>query len=63
MSLAAIGRGLATSAAPRCGAGATPADVVPLLGVYAPADMSSLVRLEWRDGNLTLIDTSNLVSR
>jgi hypothetical protein len=31
---------------------------VPLLGVYAPVDMSALIRLEWRDGKLALLDVS-----
>ena len=60
MSLAAVGRGLAAAAAPQPRPlAATPADLVPLLGLYAPPDMSFLVRLEWRDGHLTMIDTSN----
>ncbi len=59
MSLAAAGRGLVAAAAPQFRTPApTPADLTPLLGVYAPADLSFLVRLEWRDGELTLIDTS-----
>ena len=59
MRIAAIGRGLVKSAAPRLSRPApTPADVVPLLGVYAPVDMSELIRLEWRDGKLALLDTS-----
>jgi CubicO group peptidase (beta-lactamase class C family) len=59
MSLAAVGRGLVTSAAPRLRALVpTPADVLPLLGVYATVDMSALIKLEWRDGKLTLLDVS-----
>ncbi len=34
-----------------------------MLGVYALADMSSLARLEWRDGKLTLIDVSDPADR
>ena len=64
MSLAAAGRGLAAAAAPQPRPpAATPADLVPLLGVYAPPDMSFLVRLEWRDGQLTMIDTSSPARR
>jgi CubicO group peptidase (beta-lactamase class C family) len=59
MSLAATGRGLANSAAPPLRRAApTPADIKPLLGVYAPPDMSALIKLEWRDGELTVIDAS-----
>jgi CubicO group peptidase (beta-lactamase class C family) len=59
MKLAAMGRDLAESAAPQLGTLApTPADVVPLLGVYAPVDMSALITLDWRDGKLTLRDAS-----
>jgi CubicO group peptidase (beta-lactamase class C family) len=59
MSLAAVGRGLAAAAAPQPRPlRPTPADVAPLLGVYAPPDLSFLVKLEWRDGHVTMIDTS-----
>jgi D-alanyl-D-alanine carboxypeptidase len=59
MSLAAAGRDLAEAAAPELRRPArTPSDVTALLGFYAPPDMSYLVRAEWRDGKLTLIDTS-----
>jgi len=59
MSMAAIGRGLAKSAAPPVRVPApTPADVASLLGVYAPVDRSALIKLEWRDGKLTLLDAS-----
>jgi CubicO group peptidase (beta-lactamase class C family) len=59
MSLAAAGRGLAEAAAPLFRTPApTPADLTPLLGVYVPPDLSFLVRLEWHDGQLTMIDTS-----
>jgi hypothetical protein len=30
----------------------------PLLGVHAPADMSFLLRVEWRDGKLTIVEGS-----
>jgi D-alanyl-D-alanine carboxypeptidase len=57
MSLAAIARRLVEAAGPQVHrAATTPADMAPLLGYYAPPDMSSLIRLEWRDGHLTLID-------
>ncbi|HUC27422.1 MAG TPA: serine hydrolase domain-containing protein [Streptosporangiaceae bacterium] len=59
MSLAAAGRDLATAAAPELRRPVpTPPDVVALLGFYAPPDMSFLVKVEWRDGKLTLVDTS-----
>jgi CubicO group peptidase (beta-lactamase class C family) len=59
MSLAAAGRDLAEAAAPELHRpAATPPDVTALLGFYAPPDMSYLVRVEWRDGKLTLVDTS-----
>lgn len=34
----------------------TPDQYRQLLGLYAPADMSWLVRLEWRDGRLVFVD-------
>ena len=59
MKLAAAGRDLAEAAAPEIRRPApTPADLTALLGFYAPPDMSFLVRVEWRDGKLTLVDTS-----
>jgi CubicO group peptidase (beta-lactamase class C family) len=59
MSLAGAGRGLAEAPAPAVRRPvSTPPDVAALLGLYAPPDMSFLVRLEWRDGKPTLIDTS-----
>jgi D-alanyl-D-alanine carboxypeptidase len=59
MSLAAAGRDLAEAAAPELRRPVpTPPDVTALLGFYAPPDMSFLVRVEWRDGKLTLVDTS-----
>jgi CubicO group peptidase (beta-lactamase class C family) len=59
MSLAAAGRGLVEAAAPELRMpAATPADLTPLLGVYASPDLSFLVRLEWLDGQLTMFDTS-----
>jgi hypothetical protein len=33
-----------------------PAELAALLGIYAPADMSYLIRIEWRDGKLTLVE-------
>jgi hypothetical protein len=60
MSLAAAGRDLAEAAAPQLRPPApTPPDLVPLLGFYSSPDMSVLVRLEWRDGELTMIDASD----
>jgi len=59
MSLAAAGRRLAEVAAPELRRPVpTPSEVTALLGFYAPPDMSFLVRVEWRDGKLTLVDTS-----
>jgi len=59
MSLAAQARELATAAAPKLtGPAPTPADLLPLLGVYAPVDMSFLLRVEWRDGKLTIVEGS-----
>lgn len=59
MSMAAAGRGLAKSAAPSLRMPtSTPADVAPLLGVYAPANMGALIKLEWRDGKLALLDAA-----
>ncbi len=56
MSLAARARELAQSAAPKLTAPApAPPELLPLLGVYAPADMSFLVRVEWRDGQLAIV--------
>src|SRR5262249_57385754 len=58
MSLAARARELADSAAPELTAPApTPADLVPLLGLYAPFDMSFLLRVEWRDGELGIVES------
>jgi len=34
----------------------TPEQYKPLLGLYAPADMTMLVRLEWRDGKLAFVE-------
>ena len=59
MSLAARARELANAAAPELTVPApTPADLRGLLGVYAPVDMSFLLRVEWRDGKLTLVEGS-----
>ena len=59
MSLAARARELVRAAAPELTVPApTPADLLPLLGVYAPADMSFLVKVEWRDGRLAIVEGS-----
>lgn len=56
MALGAQARELAEAAPPRLAAPApTPAELQPLLGLYAQADMSFLVRIEWRDGKLTVV--------
>jgi hypothetical protein len=36
--------------------GLTPEQFKPLLGLYASADMTMLVRLEWRDGKLAFVE-------
>jgi CubicO group peptidase (beta-lactamase class C family) len=57
MQLAGIARGLAKDAAPVIAPPVpTPEQFRPLLGVYAPADMTELIRLEWRDGKLMFLD-------
>jgi CubicO group peptidase (beta-lactamase class C family) len=58
MSLGMAARGLAAASAPELALpGPAPEDILPLLGVYAPPDLSWLVRLEWRDGKLTFVDS------
>jgi CubicO group peptidase (beta-lactamase class C family) len=57
MALGAHARELAEAAPPRLAAPVpTPAELRPLLGLYAPADMSFVVRVEWRDGKLTVME-------
>ena len=57
MTLGAHARELAEAAAPgQRPLVPTPADVRPLLGLYSPVDRSFLVRVEWRDGKLTVLD-------
>jgi CubicO group peptidase (beta-lactamase class C family) len=57
MTLGAQARELAEAATPELTAPApTPADLLPLLGLYAPADMSFLIRIEWRDGKLAAVE-------
>jgi CubicO group peptidase (beta-lactamase class C family) len=57
MALAAQARELAEAAPPRLSAPApTPAELQPLLGLYASADMSFLLRVEWRDGKLAVVE-------
>ena len=59
MNLAAQARELAAAAAPQLTAPApTPPDLLPLLGVYAPVDMSFLLKVEWRDGKLAIVEGS-----
>lgn len=56
MTLGAQARELAEAAPPRLAAPTpTPAELRPLLGLYAPADLSFLYRIEWRDGTLALV--------
>jgi len=56
MSLAARARELADAAPKLTAPAPTPADLVPLLGVYAPPDMSFLLSVEWRDGKLAIVE-------
>jgi CubicO group peptidase (beta-lactamase class C family) len=57
MALAAQARELAEAAPPKLSAPApTPAELRPLLGLYAPPDMSFLIRVEWRDGKLAVVE-------
>jgi hypothetical protein len=57
MALAGLARELAQAAPPRLAAPPRmPAELQPLLGLYAPADMSFVARLEWRDGKLAVVD-------
>ena len=57
MTLAGRARELAEAAPPRVVAPAPmPADLQPLLGLYGPADMSFLLRVEWRDGKLAVVE-------
>jgi CubicO group peptidase (beta-lactamase class C family) len=59
MSLAAAGRDLVGAAAPEFRRPVpAPPEMAELLGYYAPPDMSYLVKVEWRDGKLTLTHTS-----
>jgi CubicO group peptidase (beta-lactamase class C family) len=56
MALGAQARELAEAEVPRLAAPAPmPAELQPLLGLYAPADMSFLVRIEWRDRKLAVV--------
>ena len=56
MALGAKARELAQAAPPQLAAPApTPVELRPLLGLYAPADMSVLIRIEWRDGQLAVV--------
>ncbi len=64
MNLAAQARELAAAAAPPLTAPApTPPDLLPLLGVYAPVDMSFLLKVEWRDGKLAIVEGSGVRAR
>jgi CubicO group peptidase (beta-lactamase class C family) len=57
MALGGQARELAQAAPPRlAGAARMPAELGPLLGLYAPADMSFLLRIEWRDGKLAVVE-------
>jgi hypothetical protein len=57
MALGAQARELVAAAPPRLGVPTpTPADLRPLLGLYAPANMSFVIRVEWRDGKLAVVE-------
>jgi CubicO group peptidase (beta-lactamase class C family) len=57
MTLGAQARELAESAPPRLAAPTpTPADLRPVLGLYAPPDLSFVIRVEWRDGQLAVVE-------
>jgi CubicO group peptidase (beta-lactamase class C family) len=57
MALGARARELAEAAPARLAAPAPmPTELQPLLGLYAPADMSFLLRIEWRDGKLAVVE-------
>jgi hypothetical protein len=57
MALGGQARELALAAPPRlAGPPPMPAELKPLLGLYAPADMSFLLRIEWRDGKLAVVE-------
>jgi CubicO group peptidase (beta-lactamase class C family) len=58
MSLAAQARELAAADTQLTAPAPTPADLLALLGVYAPADMSFMLRVEWRDGKLAIVEGS-----
>ena len=64
MELAGIGRRLVLASPPPIVApAAAPEHVRSLLGLYTPADMSEIVRLEWRDGKLILVSTEDATWR
>ena len=42
---------------------AAPEQLRSLLGLYAPADMTEIVRLEWRDGKLIFLSAEDLTWR
>ena len=57
MDLAGIARGLVQASPPAVRLPAlTPEHFKPLLGLYASADMTMLVRLEWRNGKLAFVE-------
>jgi D-alanyl-D-alanine carboxypeptidase len=60
MELAGIGRRLALASPPPIVVPEpVPDHVTSLLGWYAPADMSEILRLEWRDGKLIFVSTED----
>jgi CubicO group peptidase (beta-lactamase class C family) len=60
MDLAAIARRSVLAAAPVIGPPApTPEAFRALLGIYASPELGALIRLEWRDGKLTVVDPAD----
>jgi CubicO group peptidase (beta-lactamase class C family) len=60
MDLAAIARRAVGAVAPAVEPPSpTPEPFRPLLGIYTEPALGSLLRLEWRDGNLTFVDPDN----
>jgi len=57
MDLGRIARAAVLEAAPTIEApAAMPASYLPLLGIYVNPEQGLVVRLEWRDGHLVLVD-------
>ncbi len=64
MDLAGAGRRLVQASPPAIvPPPAAPEQLRSLLGLYAPADMTEIVRLEWRDGKLIFLSAEDLTWR